>query len=67
MRTYTYKGRVMRPTMKTHAGVKETRDFLNLSQIKRHCDEYLRRKGISVEPYHYERGKDNAQVEARRK
>ena len=48
MKTLTYMGRVDRPTRKTHAGVKQRYQNLNLQQIQAHCNEFLRSRNLPV-------------------
>ena len=48
MKSINYKGRVMRPTLKTHAGVRQRFQLLNLQQIQMHCDQFLRSRNLPV-------------------
>lgn len=48
MKRIQYKGRVVRPTMRTHVGVREKYDLIGLAEIQRHCNVFLRSRNLPV-------------------
>jgi len=57
MKKPIYKGRICRPTLKTHAGVTQRFEPLNLQQIQAHCDQFLRSRSLPVGVSRIEYGK----------
>lgn len=45
---FDFKGRVTRPVMRTHAGIRQPMEYYKSAEIRRACDDFLKNRGLHV-------------------